>query len=134
MQSLLLDIDHRYVRRDDTCTAIEDHCLLSFSLIYSCACIQAQFYPPDSFQRYNMFNSFFYSTSGETVCREFLSCAADSNTALVVDPPFGGLAEILAKGIKQLWDMAKQGQRNYIVSNPNLSYFCSSGCIASPAL
>ena len=74
---------------------------------------QAQFYPPDSFQRYNMFNSFFYSTSGERVCREFLTCAADSKTALVVDPPFGGLAEVLAKGIKYLWDIVEQGQRNY---------------------
>lgn len=71
--------------------------------------VQAQFYSPESFQRFNMFNSFFYSSNGEEVCRRFLSHAADRRTAIVVDPPFGGLAKVLANGIKNLWDMAKEG-------------------------
>ena len=54
-----------------------------------------------------MFNSFFYSSSGEEICQEFLT---DSKTAIVIDPPFGGLAEVLAKGIKHLWNMAKEGK------------------------
>ena len=57
-----------------------------------------------------MFNSFFYSSHGEDVCRRFLSLAGDSKTAIVVDPPFGGLAEVLARGIKNLWNMAKEGK------------------------
>lgn len=57
-----------------------------------------------------MFNSFFYSSNGEDACRKFLSNSAESKTAIVVDPPFGGLAEILARGIKHLWDMAKEGK------------------------
>ena len=61
-----------------------------------------------------MFNSFFYSSSGEEICQEFLSHIADSKTAIVIDPPFGGLAEVLAKGIKHLWDMAKEGKNSIL--------------------
>ena len=60
-----------------------------------------------------MFNSFFYSSNGEDVCRRFLSLAADGEIAIVVDPPFGGLAEVLARGIKCLWNMAKEGKMTY---------------------
>ena len=81
----------------------------SLSLFLSLTHTQAQFYPPESFQRCNMFNNFFYSSSGEEVCLEFLSHVAEDKTAIVIDPPFGGLAEVLARGIKYLWDMAKEG-------------------------
>ena len=43
------------------------------------------------------------------MCRKFLSRAADEKTAIVIDPPFGGLAEVLARGLKHLWGMAKEG-------------------------
>ena len=57
-----------------------------------------------------MFNSFFYSSSGKEICQEFLSHVADNKTAIVIDPPFGGLAEVLARGIKHLLDMTKKGE------------------------
>ena len=62
-----------------------------------------------------MFNSFFYSSSGEEICKDFLSQEAGGKTAIVIDPPFGGLAEVLAKGIKHLWDMAKKGKTNTVL-------------------
>ena len=70
-----------------------------------------------------MFNSFFYSSSGEEICRDFLSHEASGKTAIIIDPPFGGLAEVLAKGIKHLWDMAKKGTTNYCA----LQVSCSGG-------
>ena len=57
-----------------------------------------------------MFNCFFYSSAGEAVCRTFLKQSENSKTAIVIDPPFGGLAEILAQGIRKLWDMAEEGK------------------------
>ena len=56
-----------------------------------------------------MFNCFFYSSAGEAVCRTFLKQSENSKTAIVIDPPFGGLAEILAQGIRKLWGMAEEG-------------------------
>lgn len=67
-----------------------------------------------------MFNSFFYSSNGEDVCRRFLSLAADGKTTIVVDPPFGGLAEVLARGIKNLWNMAKEGEMTWYVHEHNI--------------
>ena len=68
-----------------------------------------------------MFSSFFYSSNGEDVCRRFLSLAADGKTAIVVDPPFGGLAKVLARGIKNLWNMAKEGIMTYYVHEHNIN-------------
>jgi hypothetical protein len=84
--SLLLDVDSRY----------------------------AVFYPPSLYQRYNMFNGYFYEEKeeevdgrreegGEGVCCRFLDSGV---VALVIDPPFGGLAEVLARQIQCLWAMA----------------------------
>lgn len=56
-----------------------------------------------------MFNHFFYSSEGLEVCKSFLA-HSPSTTAIVVDPPFGGLAELLAVSIKKLWKMASKGR------------------------
>ena len=45
---------------------------------------------------------------GLQVCEEFLQ-ASPSTTAIVVDPPFGGLAEVLAMTLKKLWEVAGTG-------------------------
>jgi hypothetical protein len=76
--------------------------------------LQAVFYPPSLYQRYNMFNGYFYEEKeeevdgrreegGEGVCCRFLDSGV---VALVIDPPFGGLAEVLARQIQCLWAMA----------------------------
>lgn len=53
-----------------------------------------------------MFNGHFYEEEGEEVCREFLK---SRTVAIVIDPPFGGLVEVLAKQVHQLWGMAGKG-------------------------
>ena len=42
------------------------------------------------------------------MCSKFL-LASSSNTAIVIDPPFGGLADILAITIRKLWEIAGTG-------------------------
>lgn len=54
-----------------------------------------------------MFNSFFYEPSGQHVCQQFLTKKHEGDSiVVVVDPPFGGLAEVLGKSIQKLWAMA----------------------------
>ena len=75
------------------------------------------FYPPSLYQRYNTFNGHFYEEKGEVdgrrgeggegVCRRFLDSGV---VALVIDPPFGGLAEVLARQIQSLWALAGKGK------------------------
>lgn len=74
--SLLFDIDHRY----------------------------RQFYPPTQYLRFNMFNCFFYDNDGLEHFQTFLS--SSSNVAVVVDPPFGGLVRVLARGLRKIYQLA----------------------------
>ena len=55
-----------------------------------------------------MFNAFFYEPEGADICQEFLR--SDGTVAMVIDPPFGGLAEVLGRSIRKLWEMAGKGQ------------------------
>ena len=41
------------------------------------------------------------------MCRRFLDSGV---VALVIDPPFGGLAEVLARQIQSLWALAGKGK------------------------
>ncbi|XP_078354555.1 rRNA N(6)-adenosine-methyltransferase ZCCHC4-like isoform X2 [Oculina patagonica] len=78
LDSLLLDIDFRY----------------------------AQFFPTSSFCWYNMFNHFFF---GNHASRElFNSFLRRDDLVLVMDPPFGGLAEVLSVSIKKIWEVWRQ--------------------------
>lgn len=78
-----------------------------------------------------MFNGFFYEEDGSRVCQRFLRSSDDGKllttgsfvaihglllllslpllSALVIDPPFGGLATVLAQGVKKLWALAGRG-------------------------
>lgn len=78
MKSFLLDIDYRY----------------------------AQFFPPNSYQRFNMFNFHFFSgDKGRQHLVNFLS-TKPSNIVFILDPPFGGIADVLASTVKRLWALA----------------------------
>ncbi|XP_071480779.1 rRNA N(6)-adenosine-methyltransferase ZCCHC4-like [Diadema antillarum] len=78
LDSLLLDIDHRY----------------------------GQFYPPSQFCRFNMFNHFFLDGSGsQETCREFLSRSGGRGVVVVTDPPFGGLVDVLASSVRWIMKM-----------------------------
>lgn len=54
-----------------------------------------------------MFNAFFYEPEGTDLCKRFLRSAG--TVAMVIDPPFGGLAEVLGRSIRKLWEMAGKG-------------------------
>ncbi len=58
-----------------------------------------------------MFTSYFYEKGGMKKCKEFLS--SGQKVAIVMDPPFGGLATVLASGIQELWKMAGNGKQYY---------------------
>ena len=53
-----------------------------------------------------MFNGHFYEEGGEEVCRAFLQSGV---VAIVIDPPFGGLVEVLARQVRHLWGLAGKG-------------------------
>ena len=55
-----------------------------------------------------MFTCYFYEDGGKATCEQFLTSAL-GKTAIVIDPPFGGLAKVLAVGVEGLWEMAQQG-------------------------
>ncbi|XP_052100305.1 rRNA N6-adenosine-methyltransferase ZCCHC4-like [Mytilus californianus] len=86
LESLLLDLDYRY----------------------------QQIYPPKKFCRYNMFNHYFFNDStSEAVFSNFLTESDDKHIALVTDPPFGGLVEVLASTFKKITETWKK-QRDTI--------------------
>ncbi|XP_057305849.1 rRNA N6-adenosine-methyltransferase ZCCHC4-like isoform X2 [Hydractinia symbiolongicarpus] len=67
-----------------------------------------QFYSSNSFLQYNMFNNFFFEKNGVEKCKGFLSQKSPIETLIIVDPPFGGLVNILAKTLKSLWKMGSE--------------------------
>ena len=70
---------------------------------------QGQFYPPGLFCRYNMFNHFFLDgAKSEDVFHNFLSSNHGNDIVMVTDPPFGGLVEVLAAGVKWIMDAWKR--------------------------
>ncbi|XP_070541295.1 rRNA N(6)-adenosine-methyltransferase ZCCHC4-like [Ptychodera flava] len=82
LESLLLDIDHRYY----------------------------QFYSPEHFSRYNMFNHYFFDGEGcQKNCQEFLNRDGGEGVVMVTDPPFGGLVEVLAFTVKRIMGWWKEG-------------------------
>lgn len=81
LNSLLLDLDHRY----------------------------QQVYPPTKFCRYNMFNHYFFNNDkSEQVFSNFITEADDKHVAMVTDPPFGGLVEVLVSTFNRIIEMWKQ--------------------------
>ena len=53
-----------------------------------------------------MFNHFFF---GNNASREvFISFVRREKLVLVMDPPFGGLAEVLSISVKKIWDVWRQ--------------------------
>ena len=75
--------------------------------------MQAQFYSPKNFCRYNMFNHhFFEGERSERVFSEFVDDPDGKQVVMVTDPPFGGLVEVLAttmKKITEVWKADKTG-------------------------
>ena len=61
-----------------------------------------------------MFNNYFYSSKGLETCHNFISLSPNK-TAIVIDPPFGGLVELLGVSLRKLWEMASTGTANLCV-------------------
>ncbi|XP_033125599.1 rRNA N6-adenosine-methyltransferase ZCCHC4-like [Anneissia japonica] len=84
LDSLLLDIDHRYV----------------------------QFYPPDKYCRYNMFNNHFFDGEiSRNVFIEFLHRNNGKGVIMVTDPPFGGLVDVLVNSMKKVQECWRQAKK-----------------------
>lgn len=57
----------------------------------------SQFHAASNFCRYNMFNHHFFENDTDyEVYLKFMQCDANENLILIMDPPFGGLVEVLA--------------------------------------
>ena len=70
--------------------------------------VQLQFYSREAFQHYNMLNGFFFEDEGQTSLCSFVSKDLEK-TVLVVDPPFGALAGLIARHLKGMWTMLGHG-------------------------
>jgi hypothetical protein len=64
---------------------------------------QHQFNPPSRFCWFNLFNNYFFSQEkGAHVLAEFLQHDSGRGIVIVMDPPFGGRVEPLAKTIQEI--------------------------------
>ena len=76
-----------------------------FSLVVG---LQEQFYSEGEFCRYNMFNHhFFEGDPAQRVYRQFVGEGAGdaeggNDLLVVIDPPFGGLVEVLAFTLQRI--------------------------------
>ena len=85
---------------------------------------QMQFYGPDKFCRYNMFNNYFFDgEKNQDTFKQFINGKDADKIVMVTDPPFGGLVEVLAhtvKTISQTW------QENQGIDYYNYITLCTS--------
>ncbi|XP_062525867.1 rRNA N6-adenosine-methyltransferase ZCCHC4 isoform X1 [Bombyx mori] len=64
------------------------------------------FHPPDKYIWYNMFNNYMFNANDdEKLLKKFFKKSRDGGICVVVDPPFGGRVEPLAKTLRELTDM-----------------------------
>lgn len=75
------------------------------SLLLDIEQVYEQFYGPDEFCWFNMFNNFhFRGEQSETVVKDRL--LTGSRCAIVVDPPFGGLVDAVARTLEKFTEQA----------------------------
>lgn len=75
ISSLLMDIDHRYM----------------------------QFFGPEKFCHYNLFNNYFFGgKKSKKKFKNFLSENEDDKVAIILDPPFGGLVDAISFTLKKI--------------------------------
>ncbi|XP_046864828.1 rRNA N6-adenosine-methyltransferase ZCCHC4-like isoform X2 [Xenia sp. Carnegie-2017] len=95
IDSILLDIDHRH----------------------------AQFLEDDHFIHYNMFNHHFFEKDHAMVCfKKFLYNSLPSSLMVILDPPFGGLVQVLSVSLKKLWKLVL----NYVKEGDDYHLSCLS--------
>ena len=45
------------------------------------------------------------------------------NIAIIIDPPFGGMTDVIANGMRQLWTMVGKGTKRLVFYPINTSKF-----------
>ena len=55
-----------------------------------------------------MFNHHFFDKGGEKTLSEFLNSSDGKDIVLIMDPPFGGLVEVLAATVKKVWKLWRE--------------------------
>jgi len=65
------------------------------------------FFSSSEYFKYNMFNHFFFDLKGgqEKQFNSFVASCKPEETLLVVDPPFGGLVDVLQNTLSKIWKL-----------------------------
>lgn len=113
----------------ETCKYKINYFLAILQNIFS---LQRQFFGPDDYLLYNMFNHFFFDgAEGEATFNNFLK-ESKGNLALVLDPPFGGKMDVLANTLKKIFkqfcdligkDAKISGKTKLILLGPAITHF-----------
>ncbi|XP_076345837.1 rRNA N(6)-adenosine-methyltransferase ZCCHC4 isoform X1 [Tachypleus tridentatus] len=96
LQSLLLDIDKRY----------------------------AHFYESSEFCYYNMFNHFFFDgETAEATYKNFLLKDDENSLLVMLDPPFGGLVDVISHTLKKIFNTWRNGRCDTSADLPFFWFF-----------
>ena len=63
----------------------------------------SQFYNPNLFQRFNLFNTHFFSSQGAVKLQRFISSTKLTDVIVVCDMPFGAKIDLIYSSLKRLW-------------------------------
>lgn len=74
-------------------------CLLDIDIRFS------QFFDEDHYCQYNLFNNHFFDETSESKLSQYISSSEE--TAIVLDPPFGGLVDVISFNLKKLISLRK---------------------------
>lgn len=62
------------------------------------------YFPAEDFAQYNMFNHHFFDSRGQKQYLNFITSNPAQDLLIVMDPPFGGMVEVLAHGLHAVLD------------------------------
>ncbi|CAG2112848.1 unnamed protein product, partial [Medioppia subpectinata] len=73
------------------------------SLLLDIDCRYKQFYSPKKYLKYNLFNNYFFGgVKDEKTFRRFIANSVKEPIVVLIDPPFGGLIDPMAKTIDKI--------------------------------
>ena len=74
--------------------------MCSLYIMYAFVTWQGQFFSKDHYCQYNMFNHYFFGNEDGKAL--YTKAIGEKNTIILVDPPFGGLCDILWHNISNI--------------------------------
>jgi len=85
----------------------------------------AMFWPDSHHAKFNMFNHYFFESTGLEKFSEFIKSTGDGKIAILMDPPFGGLVDCLCETIRWISETAEslKGESNCFTINKVLPSF-----------